>query len=525
MWQYSNYSKIRPVAERHFPFKSPRKDQLETVSEIVDAISQGYRYIVLEAGTGTGKSAIAYTLSSIYDSSYILTVTKQLQEQYLSDFKDLKLVKGRNNFTCNQNPDFSCDEGRCILEGFSCEDAVNTCDYYRQKNEALNAKTVISNYHYMFLELNYVGDFTKRELLICDEAHNLENTLMSQLTLEFSIDDLENYLKMKIDDEIIYDLENGDYDVWLQFIREVREEYQREYDKIKDVEVPHLIEKINFMKNEISDCNRFVENIAQDPYSWVFDYNRDFNILEFKPLKVDNYAKSTLLKHGDVCIFMSASILDYEFFCKCLGISADEIYAIRRKSPFDMKRNPIKCCTEYDLSHKEISENAPKTIEPIKSILEGHKDEKGIIHTVSTTCKDYLIDNLRDGRLIEHNSKNRIEQLEEFKKSEDPVVLISPSMNEGVDLPGDLCRFQIIYKLPYPDLADKQIRLRANADEDWYNYKTALSLIQTYGRGMRFDDDYCMTYLIDSRILDFILNSKFIPQDFKYLVKQNTFDD
>ena len=80
MWQYSNYSKIRPVAERHFPFKSPRKDQLETVSEIVDAISQGYRYIVLEAGTGTGKSAIAYTLSSIYDSSYILTVTKQLQE-------------------------------------------------------------------------------------------------------------------------------------------------------------------------------------------------------------------------------------------------------------------------------------------------------------------------------------------------------------------------------------------------------------------------------------------------------------
>ena len=105
------------------------------------------------------------------------------------------------------------------------------------------------------------------------------------------------------------------------------------------------------------------------------------------------------------------------------------------------------------------------------------------------------------------------------------MVLISPSMNEGVDLPGDLCRFQIIYKLPYPDLADKQIRLRANADEDWYNYKTALSLIQTYGRGMRFDDDYCMTYLIDSRIRDFILNSKFIPQDFKYLVKQNTFDD
>ena len=59
MWQYSEYSKIRPEAERHFPFKSPRPDQLETISEIIDAVSRGYRYIVLEAGTGTGKSAIA----------------------------------------------------------------------------------------------------------------------------------------------------------------------------------------------------------------------------------------------------------------------------------------------------------------------------------------------------------------------------------------------------------------------------------------------------------------------------------
>ena len=98
------------------------------------------------------------------------------------------------------------------------------------------------------------------------------------------------------------------------------------------------------------------------------------------------------------------------------------------------------------------------------------------------------------------------------------MVLISPSMNEGVDLPGDLCRFQIIYKIPYPDLADKQIRLRANADEDWYDYKTALSLIQTYGRGMRFKDDYCITYCIDSRIPEFIASNSFLPDWFKNLI-------
>ena len=525
MWQYSNYSKISPEVERHFPFKNPRKDQLETISVIVYAIDKGYRYIVLEAGTGTGKSAIAATLSSIYESSYILTVTKQLQDQYMDDFSNLSLVKGRKNFRCRRDLDLTCDEGKCILEADACENPKTDCDYYIQKFQALNSKTVISNYHYMFLELNYVGDFTKRQLLICDEAHNLENTIMGQQKLEFLMDDLRDYLKFDVTDEILYELENGDYDTWILFIQEVKNLYEKELDKIANVNKPHLIEKISFIKKEISDCNRFIENITYDSYSWVFDYDSDYEVIEFKPLKIDNYAKNTLLRYGDVCIFMSATILDYKFFSRCLGLNDDEVYPIRRKSPCDLTRNPIKQVDEFNLSHKTIRQNAPKTVEVVKSILKKHENEKGIIHTVSGQCRDYLIDNLLDSRLIEHNTQNRVEQLEKFKNSNDASVLISPSMNDVVDMPGDLCRFQILSKLPYPDLADKQIRFRANADEDWYNYKTALSLIQTYGRGMRSHDDYCVTYFIDSRIREFIKKDKFLPDSFKYLLKQNTLDD
>lgn len=518
MWSYSNYSKINPLAEKHFPYRKPRPDQLETVSEIIEAIGKGYKYIVLEAGTGTGKSAIAATLSSIYDSAYILTSTKQLQDQYRDDFKKMCLVKGRSNFTCHEDASLSCDEGKCIIEANPCEDSKKHCQYQIQKQTALHSKTVISNYHYMILELNYVQDFTKRQLLICDEAHNLESTLMSQLKVEFTINDLKEYVKYDITDEILYELENGDYDVWLQFITEIRDRYLRELERIADIQKPHLLEKILFIKNEINDCNRFIENIIYDPYSWVFDHDDENETLMFKPLKIDTYAQNTLFDHAEVCIFMSATILDWEFFAKSLGINKNEVYPIRRKSPFDMKRNQIKTYDEYDLSYKTIDENAPRTIPVIRDILDSHRNEKGIIHTVSGTCKDYLMDNLDDGRLIDHNTQNRTEQLEKFKNSTEPLVLISPSMNEGVDLPGDLCRFQIIYKLPYPDLSDKQIRLRANADEDWYNYKTALALIQSYGRGMRHEDDYCTTYFIDSRIKHFIKSDAFIPDEFRQLI-------
>ena len=215
---------------------------------------------------------------------------------------------------------------------------------------------------------------------------------------------------------------------------------------------------------------------------------------------------------------MSASILDYKFFSKCLGLKEDEVYPIRRKSPFDLKRNPIIAYDDFNLSHKNIKKTAPKTINPIKSILDKHKNEKGIIHTVSSSCKDYLMGNLGDYSLIDHDSENRQDRLWMFKNSDEPLVFISPSMGEGVNLPGDLCRFQIMYKLPYPDLADKQIRMRANADDEWYDYKTAMTLIQTYGRGMRYAEDYCTTYLIDNRIKEFVKRdsktNKFLPDSF-----------
>ena len=167
-WPYTKYSKINPKALRYFPFESPRRHQLEAISEILEAVDKGYRYIILEAGTGTGKSAIAATLARMFDTSYILTITKQLQDQYSRDFPDFRVVKGRSNFRCRMS-NTTCDEGKCVLESHICryriKDKVteeNTCPYRYQKYLALESDVTIANYPYMFLELNYVEDFTRK---------------------------------------------------------------------------------------------------------------------------------------------------------------------------------------------------------------------------------------------------------------------------------------------------------------------------------------------------------------------------
>ncbi|WP_295113502.1 helicase C-terminal domain-containing protein [uncultured Methanobrevibacter sp.] len=525
-WPYTNYSKTNGNILNYFPFEKPRAHQLEAISEILEAIERGYRYIVLEAGTGTGKSAIAATIARMFDTSYILTITKQLQDQYARDFPDFTVVKGRSNFRCRMS-DCMCDEGKCIMESHICnyrlKDKVtreNTCEYYYQKYLGLNSDVVIANYPYMFLELNYVEDFTKRDLMICDEAHNIESMIMNQLKLEFTRSDLKEYIGFNLSKSRVNTLENGDCNTWISFIEDVTERFEGELEKIRHLERnTNVSRRILFMKNQISDCRRFISQISLHPNEWIFDYDRKLGIAQFKPLKADGYARDTLFRYGDVCVFMSATILDYELFAEWLGLEVDEIYPIRCRSPFDISRNPIMTCNRFNMTFDILKKTAPRTIKTIESILKRHESEKGIIHTISNQCRDFLMESINSERLITHDTTDRSQVLGQFKNSDMPLVLVSPSMNEGVDLPGDECRFQIIYKIPYPDLSDKQTQLRALENSRCLDYRTCLALVQTHGRGMRFSDDYCRTYVLDNRFMGYVysdmISNQFLPDTFR----------
>ena len=91
---------------------------------------------------------------------------------------------------------------------------------------------------------------------------------------------------------------------------------------------------------------------------------------------------------------------------------------------------------------------------------------------------------------------------------------ISTTLEEGLDLPNDDLRFQVLLKCPYPSLADKQIKARQNADYTWYLIETIRKIIQTVGRGMRNEDDYCTNYLIDSSFKN-VLKNKYCPNYLK----------
>lgn len=523
----------------NFPFKQARHNQLELITEILNALESDKKYVILEAGTGTGKSAIAATLAQILQPSYILTMTKQLQRQYADEFGYAQ-VKGRNNFTCKDSGGLnSCDMGTCqtirTTDGFSCpygikiekskqkdvtdaegESYYNTpfsfqsgerCPYWNQKAIAIEEPVTLLNYDYAYLELNYVQHFQKRNLMILDEAHNIEDKIMHKLELNI----YNKQLQKDINEIIPRDM-MGYTDVkdWIAFLEAIYDSYNElrinEYTKQKADRIEHTKRKIK----------EITINIKNDPENWIV--STEEGMVSFKPLKVDSYAEKTLFQYADKVLFMSATILDKDLFCKWLGLNPEDVYYIYSKSPFKKEYRPIHMTLVGPMSKRALWHTAPKTIPVLRDILNRHKDEKGLVHTNSYKCQQYITDHIKDQRILSHTPKNREETLDEFEKSKNPYVLVSPSMSEGVDLPYEKCEFQVIYKVPYPYLGDKQINERKNMDPEWYAYKTVMTLLQAYGRGMRAENDHCDTYILDKNIQTLLRNKmyrKLVPKFFR----------
>jgi len=78
---------------KNFPFSTLRENQGYILNEIDSGFSSGYKYIILEAPTGTGKSPIAIAVGLSLCASYICVSTKDLQSQYARDFSQSQQVR------------------------------------------------------------------------------------------------------------------------------------------------------------------------------------------------------------------------------------------------------------------------------------------------------------------------------------------------------------------------------------------------------------------------------------------------
>ena len=139
------------------------------------------------------------------------------------------------------------------------------------------------------------------------------------------------------------------------------------------------------------------------------------------------------------------------------------------------------------------------------------KDSKGIIQTGSYFFAKKLYDEapyeIKNRMLLYNGSKEKNTMINIHKISSN-TILVGPTLNTGVDLPGDDCRFIIILKVPFPSMADKLVKEKIKLFPLWYNSATSNEIIQGIGRGVRYDGDWCVTYILDACFWQLYLSTK-----------------
>lgn len=179
---------------------------------------------------------------------------------------------------------------------------------------------------------------------------------------------------------------------------------------------------------------------------------------------------------------------------------SEKVHYMDIPSNFNFEYSPIY----LDFEHKMNFSNKKISIIPISAkvnaIMDSHFNENGIIQTGSYENAKNIYKNLsaqnKQRALIYSNTKEKEKYLKYINKHTN-YVIIGPSLNEGIDLPGELCTFVIIAKVPYLSLGDKYVTSKMKIFKKWYNDTAATNIIQGIGRGNRYKDDWSSIYIID----------------------------
>jgi len=239
-----------------------------------------------------------------------------------------------------------------------------------------------------------------------------------------------------------------------------------------------------------------------------------------QPIWVYDYLKEYVWKHYDHVIFMSASILDQEMFSYINGLDEKLTSYYEIPTPFPAKNRKIYYLKIGKMNFHNKIETFNKQIPWIKKILKKYKNKKGIIHTTNYEFAGWINENIEDERLLFHDANNRNEILEKHLTSKKPTVLVSPSMTSGLDLKDELGRFQILIKVPYPNISSNKIKGRQKTNKNWYSFKTVVDIIQAYGRAVRSNKDYADFYILDSNFSDVLkYTSHYIPKYMQNAIK------
>jgi Rad3-related DNA helicase len=521
------------AVEQSFPAEDFRQYQKKAIAETVKAFtSEDYDLVLLNAPTGSGKSLIIYTsLVSLQrlrgDSSFITTPLNSLVDQIDEDefLSEVISLKGRNNYDCI-HPDDSgtpVDEAICQRDGdFECE-MKDRCEYYGRKKDAIASPQAVTNMSYIMAE-NMIPDevadtFGVRDELAADECQRIEDFAMNFISFTVSYRTVPDQVWNNI--TIPPEEKDDDMEFLIKWLKEEVLRYVRE--ELNRLDTVALKSKDQTKEEEkLEQFEMRVENFLDDVQDndWVAQVSVQINKnrpntkkITFKPIEIGRFLDNLLWNRAGKLILSSATIPGGGWLDE-IGLGNLDRKVIPVPSTFPVENRPI--VTNHavgKMTKDEREDNFLPMMKKIKQISEHHEGEKGFIHCRSYNLAENLLMTARNNGMRSWVNENcqlqdqreREESLEAWFNN-DKQIFFSVAMDEGIDLEGDKCRWQVLAKTLYKHMGDKRVRYRVmeRGEWDWYNRHAVIQLQQAYGRGVRSPTDECVFYILDESAVGLI---------------------
>jgi Rad3-related DNA helicase len=487
----------------------PRDNQLKAVEWFTE--NSDKTYFVLSAPVGSGKSLIGLSFSKFFGGgSYVLTPQKILQDQYARE-DSLKIAKpsvlyGLANYECS-NHMTTCSTGKILNGGKRCAE----CPHSVAVSKAKNCSNSVMNYRLALLYFEYTDQFGYRKSLVADECHNLEDqlvdynalTVTSSLVKELNISNFPRF---------------SDNEMFMEWVETHIEPIL--YSKIEALEESLKINKTPEKAKKLDRYTNLVRCIASLSSQYGDDIKNNTVLtinsnekgvllsISLKPLWCKENFKNLMQPMGGKFLFMSGTV--NEQFINDVGLDPDKTTFLSLDSSFDVNNRPVVYMPTTKMNagwnNPSNKDKLDEMYEKVVSLLQDHKTERGLIHTGNFKISEWICSKLLDDKRINHhifhhNPSELLDRkviIDAFTNVSQPAVLISPSITEGLDLKGDKGRFSIVLKCPYPNLADPWVKKRMDISKKWYNNKTLSSIIQASGRIVRSEEDFGITYILDS---------------------------
>lgn len=421
----------------------------------------------------SGKTAISKCILDWTGSATYIAPTNQLIDQFLEEFPDTPTLHAVDRYQCIDYEWRSCGETKRKEGGF-CKGCQCSKDISRAR---FGSKSGIYNYHIYLSRRNELY----RSTLVVDEAHNLI-PLIQSLNEEKIWQHQAKYPNSVVPEKSHTVAE------WIDSLSAGR----RRGKKISKL-----------YRAMTSDAPEHIVERTLIPYGRrdrVTGKQEERDCILMTPIDIRD-AKPILWPRGKVekIVLLSATISEVDI--RDLGLDRRRVCYLDCASPIPAESRPVYVNPVATVSHGNAEQATSVIARHIRDdILPEYSDVKGIIHSTyeqSQLLRKYLGG---DPRVVFHTASNKMQIYRKFRESGDPLVLVACGMQEGVDLPYDAGRFQVVAKIPWPSLGDGAIRYRSEADPIWYTWNTLRDVIQACGRICRTPTDWGDTIILDGSV-------------------------